>query len=1145
MRLQSFTGGRRMGCPLGRAGHAAIRLCVLFLLVASSVPSDQAEAGPVPEPVSKIALAPLGYQGLATVARLTEQANVTVNFVDDDHVLFTFDPKKLVKRLPECPPWHQDRIVQAEIFQVSTGKVTKQASWYLHDQQRYLWSLGSGKFLLRKLNSLYELDPDLNEKLVLSSDREFLWISVTPDGRQIIVERADDKEPPSKKPQDKSKPETQKVKIEFLDANTMAVVRTIKAEGIVDLTAESSGFGDVIHNWTGKIWLVRFGPTGRERNNIARVRSRCSPNLLYSSANTMLIGRCAMNSSDYSVSAFTVTGHVLWRQHWSQHRYTPKLDDSEDGSRFAVSTLKRIQPAGTANSDGDESDDNPDKSLQQNVQVFNTATGDPLLSLTLTPPVLTAQNFSLSPDGLRLAALEGTTLEFYDLRPMNEEERKKYTAMKADAPGLYVAPSAVDAEAALQKGSDKALPEEEFSAVDASETDPGPDAKTAAPDAAKDTAAQPPIAETKNASPQSVVASSQTQSEASGSKPKEQPAVTFRTGTQVVVVDVVVTDSKGHPVKGLPQQDFRLDEDNKPQGIRYFKEFTEAGPLTANSAPGAPQVPTAPDPAKLPPNIFTNNTPVPETGSVMLILYDLLNTPLPDQARAQAALLKFLARKPKDMQCAIFALTSNLRMLEGFTADEDKLISVASGKKGSTRYTPWDPSNDAGLQQSVQNAQDLAARDTTMEALVQRLQAAQDQGRAYDADMRMRTTLAGFAQLASYLAGVPGRKNLVWLSGAFPMNLFPNTSFGGSDPAADPWGNIRNYEEEVKKAANLLAESHVAVYPVDVRGAVTQTVLSASNNTDFSTMQQPGSMSGAPNSNGMLANTALNAAAPSLMQQQAQEASLSNNSEHSSMDAIASDTGGKAFYNTNGIEDAIQSAVDQGSHYYTISYTPANKRYDGKFRKIKVSLAAKGYHLSYRRGYYAIDPFAPIKDTSDAARTLALASMQHGSPQSRQIMFAVRVTPLGKPRKVEEKIEQTSSKKKRKPATETGPVEMQHYGVDYAVDPKDLRFTPTNDGQHGELNFMVTAFDDDGRLLTRLVSSASSDFKPATFKDVMLGGFRLHQEFDVPVKAVALRLGVEDLLSSHIGTLELSLPVKAPPDMPQVTARALPDIEPD
>jgi hypothetical protein len=75
------------------------------------------------------------------MARLTDEAGLSLDFVDRDQVLVTFNPKKLVTRLPDCPPDHADRLVHAAVLEVPSGKVLKEADWYLHDHRRYIWSL--------------------------------------------------------------------------------------------------------------------------------------------------------------------------------------------------------------------------------------------------------------------------------------------------------------------------------------------------------------------------------------------------------------------------------------------------------------------------------------------------------------------------------------------------------------------------------------------------------------------------------------------------------------------------------------------------------------------------------------------------------------------------------------------------------------------------------------------------------------------------------------------------------------------------------------------------------------------------------------------------------------------------------------------
>jgi hypothetical protein len=281
------------------------------------------------------------------------------------------------------------------------------------------------------------------------------------------------------------------------------------------------------------------------------------------------------------------------------------------------------------------------------------------------------------------------------------------------------------------------------------------------------------------------------------------------------------------------------------------------------------------------------------------------------------------------------------------------------------------------------------------------------------------------------------------------------------------------------------------------------------------------------------------------MQTQAEQFASSQAGERATMNQIAAQTGGRAFYNTNSIAQAINTATEEGSNYYALSYTPFNKRTDGSFRKVRVSLAGKKYHLAYRSGYYAVDPNSLAKPSKNLASGLARAAMQQGSPQSRQVVFGTRVVPLGKPRLVKD-APGSGKRSKGNRQNKDLPVEMQRYAIDYAVIPTDLRFTPTSQGTyHDVLNFMITAFDDDGNMVASEVSQMTADLKPETVRDVMLGGLRVHQEIDVPVKSITMRLGVEDAADSHLGTLEIPLPVKAPPETAAARRNSLPPIEPD
>jgi len=357
------------------------KACLFLLGILSLTCSAQTKPADSEQPTPlQIDLAKIGYQGLAAQVRLSGDTHVSLDYLDSQHILLTYNPKKLFQRSPDCPPSHNDRMIHAAILELPSGNIVKESEWYLHDSRRYLWPLSAGRFLLRRLNKLYEVDADFHERLILDSPQPLVWISVTPDGKQIITETS-----PEPAPAGDHTNSDQRVKISFMDAESLAVRRVIEARGVVRMEAASSGYADAVHR--GHLWLVRFGPGSKDRINIARVRTKATPDLLYTSENTILIARCPIQGDDYSVSAFTLTGNVLWRQRWSSCRYHPAVKRSEDGSRFAAGTT--VVPANpTSSTNANETDAEPD--IQQTVQVFDTSSGNSLLSIKADQPFMDA-----------------------------------------------------------------------------------------------------------------------------------------------------------------------------------------------------------------------------------------------------------------------------------------------------------------------------------------------------------------------------------------------------------------------------------------------------------------------------------------------------------------------------------------------------------------------------------------------------------------------------------------------------------------------------------------------------------------------------------------------------------------------------------
>jgi VWFA-related protein len=175
-------------------------------------------------------------------------------------------------------------------------------------------------------------------------------------------------------------------------------------------------------------------------------------------------------------------------------------------------------------------------------------------------------------------------------------------------------------------------------------------------------------------------------------QPSPSGVAPLRPGTQLLVVDVVVTDKNQKPIHGLKASDFTLTEENAPQAVKHFEEHTALTPADATKFPTLP---------KLPPGVFTNYTPEPVNGAVNLLLLDALNTPVRDQAYVRQQLLAFLKATPPGTRIAIFGLTSQLTILQGFTSDPELLKAVTSSRLGKNSPLLQDSVGGGGIQNST------------------------------------------------------------------------------------------------------------------------------------------------------------------------------------------------------------------------------------------------------------------------------------------------------------------------------------------------------------------------------------------------------------------------------------------------------------
>jgi VWFA-related protein len=557
----------------------------------------------------------------------------------------------------------------------------------------------------------------------------------------------------------------------------------------------------------------------------------------------------------------------------------------------------------------------------------------------------------------------------------------------------------------------------------------------------------------------------------------------FQSKVTLVLVDAVVTDSKDAPVPGLEKKDFEILEDGKPQTIAGFEEHK----VVHAKQPKLPP---------MPPDVYTNFPPVRTTDSVNVLLLDALNTQVADQSYVRAQLIRYLTSVEPGTRLAVFVLTSRLRMIQEVTTDSAVLLaalnkeSLGSSPQQSAMMLSgeeidMDAARTAELMSNLAGETDIALTAMAPRGVAYMMQ--------FKLDSRVETTLQALQQLARYLGGIPGRKNLLWFSGSFPVSVFPDLN------AAEPFQSLRQYGGEVHRTATLLTVAQVAIYPIAAEGLVSGARYEA-NATKI----------GETRALGMT---------PDLSD------TRDRNSDHLSMEVLAEDTGGKAFYDTNGLKEAMARAIDYGTHYYTLAYTPTDTKMDGKYRRIQLMLSAGKYKVAYRRGYYADnakDAHARKEPPGDPLMPL----MKRGLPDFSQVLYKVKVTPSN-PQPPPDAARIGDNTELKGPCT--------RYTVDFAVAVDDLAFETATDGlRSATVEVMLIVYDRDSKPLNAVVRKHELSLKPQAYAAARATGLQLHFEIDVPTDTLTmnnayLRTGIYDLRASNAGTLEVPLhPVTMP-----------------
>ena len=203
---------------------------------------------------------------------------------------------------------------------------------------------------------------------------------------------------------------------------------------------------------------------------------------------------------------------------------------------------------------------------------------------------------------------------------------------------------------------------------------------------------------------------------------------------------------------------------------------------------------------------------------------------------------------------------------------------------------------------------------------------------------------------ARHLANVPGRKNLIWISEAFPVFYCP------------PHLPCFDYTQDMQEAARALNDANVALYAIDPRGLLgglgRMTGIANAESRGPASQHVPGYIT-AP-------------VGP----------------EHiETMNLLAGLTGGSVYFNNNGLEDSMLKAVEDSDVTYVLGFYPSENSQDGKDHKLTVNVTRSGVNLRHRGSYFA------AKAQNEAAERPSPERLLRDPLDATQIGLLARAVP--------------------------------------------------------------------------------------------------------------------------------------------------------
>jgi VWFA-related protein len=360
--------------------------------------------------------------------------------------------------------------------------------------------------------------------------------------------------------------------------------------------------------------------------------------------------------------------------------------------------------------------------------------------------------------------------------------------------------------------------------------------------------------------------------------------------SELVLVNVVAHDKKGNLVRDLKKGDFTVFEDGKKQEISTF-DFENVDELATAGAAEA-TVSGAAGPGTL---LRSSKKAAPSLDArdrrLILLFFDFSAMDPEQIERSVDAAKKFVDTKmqPADLM-ALVSLATNMRVDLDFTDDKTKLLTALTAYN-SGQGQGFENGSSGSAEGGAETSGAFSADDTDFNT--------------FSADRK----LLALQSLMQALGRLPQKKSLIYFSNGISQSGVDNQSALRATTAA-------------------AVKANVSIYSLDIRGLQ---AFPPGGEAQSASLHGQSAYSGASVLNDLSGNAA----------------------SQETLAALSSDTGGKAFFDSNDFSGVFSQVQKDSSAYYVLGFTSNNPLKDGKFRRLKVQVNRPDLKLDFRAGYYA------------------------------------------------------------------------------------------------------------------------------------------------------------------------------------------------